>query len=50
VVDKDGLRQQRWRPVEASGGSSVCEINNPVFCSHIFFLQFSFNDDASNSE
>jgi hypothetical protein len=50
VVDEGGLSHQRWHPVEANGDSNVCKRNNPVFCSHIFFLQFSFNDDVSNSK
>jgi hypothetical protein len=41
MVDGGGLRRQHWCPTEASGGSNVCERNNLVFCSHIFFLQFS---------
>jgi hypothetical protein len=50
MVDGGGLRQRHWCLAEASGSSNVCERNNPVFCSYIFFLQFSFNDNVSNSK
>jgi hypothetical protein len=50
VADGGGLRRRCWRSMKASAGLNVCEGNYLVFCSHIFFLQFSFNDDVLNSE